>query len=311
MSEAPIAPEPGTRPDIVKPIEYQRTPFPTDGRFVQAFLGGHPEIAKTQGLWPDLIEANRGQPEAIMIFPGFNEKHTESIMKGRTVHSLIENLNDTVSFIDWMNLTNIEELIACGLADHFEKNNYKGIKLFGTSHGGYFALKLASYFHKFRQAGFNIPIESLVVAVAPASRGCFKKTFPLALKSEFLGLGHLVLDGAVRKISGRPLGVPGFVRRPRSDAVRLMAVSETPFQPGDFPEGQIVHYFATDAELGNKDRLVNQPRAIKELQAAGVKVIVHDYKPDPGILNLGHIIGDKPKMNEDLIQIFSQSDKIK
>ena len=125
MSEAPIAPEPGTRPDIVKPIEYQRTPFPTDGRFVQAFLGGHPEIAKTQGLWPDLIEANRGQPEAIMIFPGFNEKHTESIMKGRTVHSLIENLNDTVSFIDWMNLTNIEELIACGLADHFEKNNYK------------------------------------------------------------------------------------------------------------------------------------------------------------------------------------------
>lgn len=310
MSEAPIVPEPGPRPDIVKSIEYQRTPFPIDGRFVQAFLGGHPEIVKTQSLWPDLIEVNRGQPEVTMIFPGFNEKHTERIMKGRTVHSLIEKLNDTVGFIDWMNLTHIEELIACGLADHFEKNNYKGIKLFGTSHGGYFALRLVNYFHKFRQVGFNIPIESLVVAVAPASRGCFKSIPPDA-KLITIGLGHLALDGVVRKISGRSLGVPGFVWRPRSDAVRLMAVSKTPFHPGDFPEGQIVHYFATDAELGNKDRLVNQPRAIKELQAAGVKVIVHDYKPDPKVLSLGHIIGNIPKMNEDLIQIFSQSDKIK
>ena len=87
----------------IRGITYERIPFPANGRFVKAFLDAHPEVETSRDLWPDLIEANSGQPEVTMLFPGYKEAHTKSIMKGRTVHNLVEQLGDTIGFVDWMN----------------------------------------------------------------------------------------------------------------------------------------------------------------------------------------------------------------
>lgn len=310
ISEQSIEPKPAraVRSEEIGGITYERIPFPANGKFVKAFLDAHPEVEISQELWPDLIEANSGQSEITMLFPGYKEAHTKSIMKGRTVHNLIEQLSDTIGFVDWMNTTHIEELIARGLADHFEEKGYQGIKMFGASHGGYFALKLASYFEKFKEEGFNIPIESIVVAVAPTSRDCFKTKVPLD-PSLAIGAGHMVLDGFLSRTTGLRLHVPEFARRSRSDLVRLLAVAREPFKQGDFPEGLTVHYFATDAHEGRTDRLVNQPLAINQLRNAGLEVVVHEYKPGA----LGHVIhsDDISKMNEDMLNIFHSSDKDK
>ncbi|OGM28055.1 hypothetical protein A2962_05565 [Candidatus Woesebacteria bacterium RIFCSPLOWO2_01_FULL_39_61] len=235
-------PSRAAKSEVVRGITYERIPFPTNGKFVKAFLDAHPEVKVSQELWPDLIEANSGQSEVTMLFPGYKEAHTKSIMRGRTVHNLVEQLGDTIGFVDWMNTTHIEELIARGLADHFEEKGYKGVKMFGASHGGYFALKLASYFEKFKEEGFDIPIESIVVAVAPTSRSCFKTKVPLD-PDLAIGAGHMVLDGFFHKTVGLRVRVPEFARRPRSDLVRLLAVTKEPFRKGDFPEGMVVHYF--------------------------------------------------------------------
>lgn len=290
----------------IRGITYERIPFPANGRFVKAFLDAHPEVEVSRDLWPDLMEANSGQSEITMLFPGYKEAHTKSIMRGRTVHNLVERLGDTVGFVDWMNTTHIEELIARGLADHFEARGYEGIKMFGASHGGYFALKLANYFEKFKDEGFDIPVESVVIAVAPTSRDCFKTKIPLD-PDLAIGAGHMVLDGFLSKTIGLRIPVPEFARRPRSDLVRLLAVTKEPFKQGDFPDGMVVHYFATDARAGNTDRLVNQPLAISQLRNAGLTVEVHEYKPGA----LGHVIhsDDIARMNEDMLNIFSSSDK--
>ncbi|MBU2591957.1 hypothetical protein KKD61_00680 [Patescibacteria group bacterium] len=140
-SEIPIK---DSSKETIRGITYERIPFPTEGRFVRSFLEAHPEIALTRDLWPDLIETNRSRPEATILFAGFKRWNTEGMMRGRTVHKLAEQLDDTIGFIDWMTTTHIEELVARGLADHFEDCGYQGVKLFGVFHRGYFALRLTN-----------------------------------------------------------------------------------------------------------------------------------------------------------------------
>lgn len=294
-------------PNPEKDVRFERIPLASNGRFTSAFTTEHPEVLKARDVWPDILEANRGQAEISLILPGYKQRHVEEIMAGRMVKALIDKTNDTVAFIDWMNTTHIEELIVCGLADHFEKEHIKGIKLFGASHGGYFALRLASGLHKLSIAeGLELPIESTVVAVAPTSRDCFNTRF--LLDSDLLiGASHLVLDTISGRITGKPLFVPEFVKHPRSDIIRLRAVAKKPFIDGDFPKGMKVHYFATDPDQGNVDKIVNQPLAIANLRQAGLEVIVHKYQAGPG----GHVIAyqDRERMNADLVEIFGASDK--
>ena len=96
----------------------------------------------------------------------------------------------------------------------------------------------------------------------------------------------------------------------RAQAVRARELARgEPFKPGDFPANTVVHYFGTDPE-GNKDPMVNQPKAIKELEAAGIQVVPHWYKPNP---EFAHYPAEEetPRLMGDVLNLFTQADKDK
>lgn len=286
--------------ETIDGIIYKRINFPK-GKFVNNYLARYPEIQRHKYSWPQILAANLGRKETIILLHGFKEKHMKSMMRGRTVHNLVRELNNTIAFIDWMQDTYIEELVTRGIADWLKQNGCKGIKLFGASQGAYFVLRMAKYFKELEQEGFNIPLKSLVTVVAPTSRDNLKPG--ILLDPDFiLGGIHLALSTVIKKAFGIILPIPGFLKRQISDVARVVTISKSGFKKGDFPEGLTIHYFATDPKKGNIDKIVDQPKAIQNLQHSGASIVIHEFQPG----SLGHVIkkDDRDRMNKILINIL-------
>lgn len=287
--------------EIVNGVTYEKDSL-TGGIHVDNYIASSPKLKLTKEVLPDILTANKGRENIILVFPGYKEKHVSTFMQGHTIQNLVKKLDYTIGFVPWINTIHIEELVACAVADWIKQNKFKSIKLIGTSYGGYFALKLASHLLKLKTEGFSIPIKTIVAIVSPLSKNCVKRA--IWLDPELLvGMGHLAVSAVVKKLTGRQLPEPSIIKGKRSHAVRLRTISKNPFKKGEFPKNLPIFYFTTDIS-GNVDRLVNQPLSIEKLKEAGVNVIVRAFKAG----GLGHVIHreDIPRMNSELLSILNQ-----
>ena len=272
------------------------------GRFTQPFLDRYPTLETIPGIIPEIHVSNPGQPEALVTLAGYKDQHTDAFLRDHG-KKLLDRTNDTLITVGWSRFSDVVDLRWRCMADYLAENHPTGVKFFGTSFGGRESLVAMKKFKQLADLGFEVPVEAAVVVVAPTSKETVQPRKVMGTKT------WLMLQAA-QKIE--PLITPISTLFPsiRAEAVRVRELIQgEQFKPGDFQEGQVVHYFGTDQE-GTQDPLVNQPKAIEELRNAGVTVVEHWYKPDP---KFAHYPAPEEldRMMEDALSVLGQADKIK
>lgn len=274
------------------------------GSFTQPFLDRYPLLADVPEVVPIIHVANAGQPEAVIASAGYSGRHTDEFLRDHGTR-LVENMNDTIITMEWPKTSDVVDLRWRSMADYLQKNHSIGIKLFGTSFGGRESLVALKKFKQLEGLGFNVPIEAVVVVVAPTSKETVQSREIMGTK------GWLMLQAAKMESGNLKMRHITSTLFPslRADAVRIRElVQSEPFVPGDFQQDQVIHYFGTDPE-GILDPLVNQPKAIAELREAGATVVEHWYKPDPAFAHKP-APEEMDRVVEDAISIFKQADRV-
>lgn len=274
----------------------------TAGKFTQPFLDRYPVLTEIPGIFPEIHVANPGQPEALVTLAGFKDQHTDMFLKDHGA-KLVGRTNDTIITVGWSQLSDVVDLRWRCMADYLAENHPAGVKFFGTSFGGRESLVALKKFKQLSDSGFNIPIETAVVVVAPTSKETIQPR-------KIMGTKTWLMLQAAQKVEPFITPITTLFPSLRAEAVRVRELIQgEPFVQGDFQEGQVVHYFGTDQD-GTQDPLVNQPKAIEELRKAGVTVVEHWYKPDP---KFAHYPAPEEldRIMDDALLILGQADKIK
>lgn len=272
------------------------------GALTQPFLDRYPMLADVPGIFPEIKIANPGQAEALVTLAGYKDQHTDAFLRDQGP-KLVEQTNDTLISIGWSQLSDVVDLRWGCMADYIAENHPTGVKFFGTSFGGRESLVALKKFKQFSESGFNVPVEAVVVVVAPTSKETVQPR-------KIMGTRNWLMLQAAQKVEPFITPISTLFPTLRAEVVRIRELIQgEKFVPGDFQEGQIVHYFGTDKE-GTMDPLVNQPKAIEELRKAGVIVEEHWYKPNP---NFAHYPAPEEldRMMGDAMLILGQTDRTK
>lgn len=272
------------------------------GALTQPFLDQYPQLEDIPDIFPEIKIANPGHAEALVALTGYKDQHTNAFLKDQGP-KLVEQTNDTLISVEWSQLSDVPDLRWGCMADYIAENHPTGVKFFGTSFGGRESLVALKKFKQFSELGFNVPIEAVVVVVAPTSKETIQPR-------KVMGTGNWLMLQAAQNVEPFITPISTLFPTLRAEVVRIRELIQgEQFVLGDFQEGQVVHYFGTDNE-GTLDPLVNQPKAIDELRKAGVTVVEHWYKPDP---DFAHYPAPEEldRMTRDAMLILGQADKTK
>lgn len=285
-----------TSGDLSNQTRFERVAL-KGGRYAESFFERYPSLRKLRDVTPEIYVANPGKPEALITVAGFQVKHTGEFLKGHGIE-LAKESPDTVITVAWPKLSDIVELRWRSIADYLESTGTNGVKFFGTSYGGRESLVALKHLRKLTEEGFKVSVKDIVVVVAPVNKGSIQAI-------SRMGIPNWLLLQAAQKVE--PFITPFSTLFPetRADVVRVRELLKgEQFKPGDFQDGQIVHYFGTDPE-DKLDPLVNQPVAIKQLKELGINVVEHWYKPDLENAHYPHE-GEMSKLLYDAKSILGQ-----